>query len=590
MSHSSIAPAAPRGPAAGLDSRKLRRLFPILAQKVHGKPLVYLDNAATTQKPRQVLDALEHYYTHDNANVHRAVHLLSERATRAYEDARVKVQHFLHAAESREIIFTKSTTDAINLVAQSYGRRHVGAGDEVILSHLEHHSNIVPWQLLCEEKGATLRVVPLNDRGEFRLDEYEKLLGPRTKLVAVSHVSNALGSVNPVRRIIELAHRRGVPVLIDGAQAVSHMPVDVQELDCDFYALSGHKMYGPTGIGVLYGKAALLEAMPPYQGGGDMISSVTFAKTTYNVLPYKFEAGTPNIAGAVGLGAAVDFIEEIGRETIAAHEHQLLDRAVERLSALPGVRLIGTAAERAAVVSFVVDDPPLSALDVGTRLDLEGIAIRTGHHCCQPLMDLYAISGTARASFAVYNTLEEVDAFANALERIVTAARPLRAPSSELRTAVAYPAASAPTPQAAADELAETFEFFDDWQDRYGYLIDLGKKLLPLPDEFRTEANRVRGCQSTVHFALRERPGAPGVLEFLADSDADIVRGLISLLQMVFSGQKARDVLQFDVEGFFRRLGLDNNLVMGRRVGLASMVQVIRNFAAGLAGTKQGEG
>lgn len=584
MSHRSLAEAPPRRPA-GFDPRKLRRDFPILAQKVRGKPLVYLDNAATTQKPRQVLDALEHYYTHDNANVHRAVHLLSERATRAYEDARVKVQHFLHAAESREIIFTRGTTDAINLVAQTYGRRHVGPGDEVVVSYLEHHSNIVPWQMLCEEKGAILRVVPLNERGEFRLDEYQKLLTSKTRFVAVSHVSNALGSVNPVRQIIELAHRRGISVLIDGAQAVSHMAVDVQELDCDFYVLSGHKMYGPTGIGILYGKANLLDAMPPYQGGGDMISSVTFAKTTYNVLPYKFEAGTPNIAGAVGLGAAVDYIESLGRETIAAHEQQLLDRAVERLSGIPGVRLIGTPAERAPVVSFVVDDPPLSALDVGTQLDLEGIAIRTGHHCCQPVMDLYEVPGTARASFAVYNTLEEVDAFADALEKIVRdAARPAPVGTpGTMQQEPKYPSAAAPSPQAAADELVEAFDFLDDWQQRYTQLIELGRKLLPLPTEFRTEENRVRGCQSTVYLNLRERPGAPGVIEFLADSDADIVSGLIALLQRVFSGQKARDVAAFDVEGFFHRLGLDSHLTLGRRNGLASMVQRIRQFAAARA-------
>ncbi len=594
MSHRSITEIVPpRKPQrSGLDVRKLRRDFPILSERVRGKPLVYLDNSATTQKPRQVLDAVENYYTHDNANVHRAVHLLSERATQAYEAARVKVQHFIHAADSREIIYTRGTTDAINLVAQSYGRKHIHAGDEIVLSQLEHHSNIVPWQMLCEEKGAILRVVPLNNRGEFRLDEYEKLLGSKTKLVAVAHVSNALGSINPVRQIIDLAHRRGVPVLIDGAQAVSHMRVDVQEFDCDFYAFSGHKMYGPTGIGILYGKASLLDAMPPYQGGGDMISSVTFAKTTYNVLPYKFEAGTPHIAGAVGLGAAIDFIEAIGRDAIAAHEERLLERAVERLSAIPGVRLIGEAEDRAAVVSFVVDDPPMSALDVGTRLDLEGIAIRTGHHCCQPLMDWYQIPGTARASFAVYNTWEEVETFASALEKIVrdarhsdggpTSQRLPEASARRVKVETVYPPPAADSPQAAAEEQAETFDFLEEWPARYEHLIELGKKLLPLPDEFRTEENRVRGCQSTVYFKLRARPGSADIVEFLAVSDADIVCGLIALLQKVYCGQKAREVLAFDVQGFFRRLGLDNNLVMGRRIGLDSMVQRVRDFAASL--------
>jgi cysteine desulfurase/selenocysteine lyase len=404
------------GKPPDFDVERIRQDFPILSRSVHGKPLVYLDNAATTQKPQSVLDVLQHYYTADNANIHRAVHLLSERATRAYEEARLKVQRFLNAAESREIVFVRGTTEAINLVAQSYGRSTLKPGDEIVISHMEHHSNIVPWQILCEQTGAVLRVVGINDRGEFLFDEYEQLLGPRTRLVSVVHVSNVLGTINPVREIIALAHRRGVPVLLDGAQAVAHLPVDVQELDCDFYAFSGHKLYGPTGIGVLYGKAKLLEAMPPWQGGGDMISSVTFAKTTYNVLPYKFEAGTPHISGAIGLGAAVDYVQGIGLEAIAAHEQELLAYAMERLIEVPGLRLLGTAPYKASVLSFVLEDPPVAALDVGTQLDHEGVAVRTGHHCCQPLMDRLGVPATARASVALYNTRGDVDALSAAMQ------------------------------------------------------------------------------------------------------------------------------------------------------------------------------
>jgi cysteine desulfurase/selenocysteine lyase len=397
------------------DVARIRKDYPILRQRIHGKPLVYLDNAATTQKPQAVLDALNRFYATDNSNVHRGVHMLSQRATEDYENARRKVKRFLNTAHAREIVFVRGTTEGINLVAQSYGRKHVQPGDEILISHMEHHSNIVPWQILCEEKGAVLRVVPINDRGEFLLEEYEKLLNPRTRLVSVVHVSNVLGTINPVGQIIALAHRRNVPVLIDGAQAVPHLPIDVRQLDCDFYAFSGHKLYGPTGIGVLYGKADLLEAMPPYQGGGDMISSVTFEKTTYNTLPYKFEAGTPNIAGAIGLGAAIDYLGEIGLEEVAAHERQLLSYATAAVAAVPGVRLVGTAPERAGVLSFVLED--VHPHDIGQILDQEGIAIRTGHHCCQPVMDRFHVPATARASLALYNTRDEIDALVAALYR-----------------------------------------------------------------------------------------------------------------------------------------------------------------------------
>jgi cysteine desulfurase/selenocysteine lyase len=396
-----------------LDIEKIRKDFPILSQKVHGKPLVYLDNAATTQKPRSVLNALEVFHEEYNANVHRGVHDLSARATREYEGARDKVRRFINAAEAREIIFTRGTTEAINLVSQSWGRANLKSGDEVLLTHMEHHSNIVPWQMLCQEKGAKLKVAPVTPAGELMMDDFEKLLTARTRLVAVAHVSNALGTVNPVKEIVRSAHGKGALVLVDGAQAVNHRPVDVRDLDADFYAFSGHKLFGPTGIGVLYGKAALLEEMPPWQGGGDMIESVTFAKTTYNVLPHKFEAGTPNIAGAIGLGAAVDYLSSLGMDRIAAYEKGLLEYATQRMSSLPEVQIIGTAQDKASVISFKMGKA--HPHDVGAILDQQGIAVRTGHHCTQPLMERLGLTATARASFAFYNSRKEVDVFIQAL-------------------------------------------------------------------------------------------------------------------------------------------------------------------------------
>lgn len=398
---------------AGFDVGKVRKDFPILGEKVHNKPLVYFDNAATSQKPQVVIDAVHRFLSTCNSNIHRGVHQLSEQATEAYEQSRKKVQRFINAAESREIIFVRGTTEAINLVAYSYGRKQIQAGDEILISTMEHHSNIVPWQILCEQTGAVLRVVPINDAGEVRLDEVEKLLTPRTRLVSMIHVSNALGTINPVREIVRLAHRQGVPVLLDGAQAVPHLKVDVREIGCDFYAFSGHKVFGPTGIGVLYGKADLLEAMPPYQGGGDMIKSVTFEKTMYNDLPYKFEAGTPHIAGVIGLGVAVDYVSGIGMERVAAYEHELLVYATEALSAIPGVRIIGTAREKASLLSFVLEG--VHAHDVGTILDHEGVAIRAGHHCAMPVMQRFGVPATARASLAFYNTREEIDVLGGAI-------------------------------------------------------------------------------------------------------------------------------------------------------------------------------
>jgi len=416
MSSPALSRQEERAVSRSVDLQRLRADFPILRLKVNGKPLAYLDNAASSEMPQPVLDRLIRYQTQEHSNIHRAVHYLSETATAAYEGARSKIQKFINALESREVIYTRGTTDAVNLVMHGYGRAFLKEGDEIIISQLEHHSNIVPWQMLRDEKGCKLRVIPCNDAGELLLDEYESLFNARTKLVAVTHVSNALGTVNPVKRMIATAHSHGVPVLVDGAQAVPHLEIDVRDLDCDFYCFSGHKMFGPTGIGILYGKASLLEQMHPYQGGGDMILSVTFEKTTYNVIPYKFEAGTPPIAAAIGLGAAVDYLTDVGMENIAAWEHELLAYATGQMEALPGVRIVGTARDKAAVLSFVVAG--VHPHDVGTILNEEGVAVRTGHHCAQPVMQRFGIPATARASFAFYNTFEEIDQLMAGIRRV----------------------------------------------------------------------------------------------------------------------------------------------------------------------------
>jgi len=398
------------------DVDRIRRDFPILHTEMHGKPLAFLDNGASSQKPRAVIEAVDRYYRQEHTNIHRAVYELSQKATDAYERARRNLRDFIGARSEKEIIFVRGCTEGVNLVASAYGRRQIGEGDEVIITHMEHHSNIVPWQMLCEERGAVLRVVPINDAGEVELDAYRSMLSERTRMVALIHVSNSLGTVNPVKEMIGLAHEHEVPVLLDGAQAVPHMRVDVQDLDCDFYTFSGHKMFGPTGIGVLYGKEALLEAMGPYQGGGDMIRSVTFEKTTFNELPYKFEAGTPNIAGAIGLGVAVDYLDAVGFEAIEAYEHELLEYATARLQAVEGLRIIGTAADKASLVSFDIEG--VHPHDIGQFLDFEGIAVRTGHHCTQPVMDRYQVPATTRASFAFYNTREEIDRLVTGLQKI----------------------------------------------------------------------------------------------------------------------------------------------------------------------------
>ena len=398
------------------DVAKVRADFPILHETVHGKPLVYLDSAASGQKPQAVIDAEREVYEHSYANIHRGVHTLSIKATDLYEAARTKARDFIGAKDVKEIVFVRGTTEAINLVAQSYGRKHVGSGDEVLISGLEHHSNIVPWQMLCEEKGARLVVAPINDDGEVVVEEFEKRLSPRTKIVAVAHVSNALGTILPVKTFVEQAHARGIPVLIDGAQGAPHLDLDMKALDCDFYCLSAHKLYGPSGAGVLYGKQERLEAMPPWQGGGDMIASVTFEKTTWNALPYKFEAGTPNIAGVVALGAAIDWVRGVGVTAIAAYEHELLEYGTQKLLEIPGLRLIGTAKEKASVLSFVLDG--VHPHDIGTVLDYEGIAVRTGHHCAQPVMERFGVPATTRASLAAFNTKDELDALVQGLHKV----------------------------------------------------------------------------------------------------------------------------------------------------------------------------
>ncbi|CAM3079664.1 cysteine desulfurase [Corallococcus sp. ZKHCc1 1396] len=400
----------------GFDLGRVRGDFPLLRQEVRGRALVYLDSAATGQKPQAVLDALTRYYTHDNANVHRGVHILSERSTQAYEDAREAVRRFLNAKDAREVIFVRGTTEAINLVAATYGRKSVGPGDEVLISAMEHHSNIVPWQMVCDAAGAKLRVIPVDDRGELRLDAVDALLTERTRLLAITHVSNALGSINPIKELVAKAHAKGIPVLVDGAQSVTHFPVDVQDLDCDFFAFSGHKLFGPTGIGVLYGKLAMLESLPPYQGGGDMILSVTMEKTVYNRVPHRFEAGTPDMAGAVGLGAAIRYLEGVGLSAIAQHDQWLLAYATQALEAVPGLKLVGTAPKKTGVLSFTLAD--VHPHDVGTILDQEGICIRTGHHCAQPLMQRFGVAATVRASLALYNTPEDVDALVKGLHKV----------------------------------------------------------------------------------------------------------------------------------------------------------------------------
>jgi cysteine desulfurase/selenocysteine lyase len=578
------------------DVNQVRSDFPLLqTQTSSGKPLIYLDNGATTQKPRAVLDALDRYYTTQNANIHRGVYELSQAATTLYEQARLTIQRFLNAAHSEEILFTRGTTESINLVAHSYARAFLKAGDEILVSAMEHHSNIVPWQIACQATGATLRVIPMNDAGELDVQEYARILaGRKAKLISVVHVSNSLGTVNPVKEMTTLAHHFGAKVLIDGAQWVAHAPTDVRAIDADFYAFSGHKIFGPTGIGVLYGRRELLEQMPPFMGGGDMIKSVTFEKTEYADLPNKFEAGTPNIAGAIGLGAAIDYLTGVGFENFMPYEAELFRYATHRLGEVPGLRIIGTARHKASVISFVMDDPPISALDLGLALDARGVAVRTGHHCCQPVMDRFGIPATTRMSLSLYNTRQDIDVAVEALKQIreraaskpaqsagraASAAGPSRTRERIDPDSLKWPPAAAPDPQRAAAAIAELMDELGDRDSRNAWLLEIGEKLPPMPDVLKTDGTRVHGCMSTVHLFGRKRHGSDDTLEFLADSDAHIVRGLIGLLQRLFSGQRARDVLAFDIESFFQRIGLEQFITVQRRNGLAGMVKRIKAIA-----------
>ncbi len=569
--------------------RTVRADFPILATTMRGYPLVYLDNGATTQKPRQVIDAVVDYYSHLNANVHRGMYELSQRATEAYESSRRCVAEFLNATDPRECIFVKGTTEAINLVATAWGAAHLRPGDEILITGLEHHSNIVPWQMACQRTGAKLRVVYSDAEGRLNLEEFQRACTDRTRLVSIQHVSNALGTIHPVGDLVAAARAAGAVTVIDGAQWVGHQATDVQALGCDFYAFSGHKLYGPTGIGVLWGRAELLEAMPPYQGGGDMIESVAFEKTTYAELPNKFEAGTPHIAGAIGLKAAIEYLQRLGWDRIVEFETQLLDRATDKLQAIAGLRILGNAHPKAAIISFVLEDPPVAPLDIARALDERGIAIRAGHHCCMPLMGQLQVTGTCRASMAFYNTLEDIDRLAEALEALVSdrqrRASQRAADQQEgdtLADQVIFAPAWAATVEEAADRLAEEFLEFPDRESKTELLMEMAHGLPHAFDALKQLTTPVPGCMSEVYLVGRPCLEDPQKFEFAADSNAEIVRGLIALLLRLFSGQSAEAILEFDTDAFFRRIGLDEFVSTQRRSGLNGMIQRIRALAGGI--------
>jgi len=557
------------------DPHRVRREFPILQTRMNNYPLVYLDNGATTQKPQAVIDAIVHYYTHDNANIHRGVYSLSQRATEAFELARRKVAQFIGAPDPACCIFVRGTTEAINVVAQSWGHKHLQPGDEVLLTDLEHHSNIVPWQMACQATGATLRTIPMTDDGDLDLSELDELLNSNTKMISIQHVSNALGTIHDLPTIIARAREVGAKVMVDGAQWVGHFPTDVIGLDCDFYTFSGHKLFGPTGIGILWGRRELLAAMPPYQGGGDMIESVSFERTTYAQLPNRLEAGTPDIAGAIGLGAAIDYMQSLDFAQVVAYEHELLEFATEQLSHIDGLRIVGTSTKKAGVISFVCD--AVATLDIGIGLDRLGIAVRTGHHCCMPLMQRLKVSGTTRASFAFYNTREDVDALASGLRKII-GERSEQVPQAAEST-IRFAAATAPTTEAAAEQLADEFLAFDDRESKTELLIDMARQLPNNFAQLKPICQAVPGCMSEVYLLGRPVPGAPHKFEFVADSNAEIVRGLIAVLETLLSGQDAKQLLEFDLESFFRRIGLDQFVSTQRRSGLDGMIRNIRTLA-----------
>ncbi|MEM8875395.1 MAG: SufS family cysteine desulfurase [Planctomycetota bacterium] len=540
---------------------------------MNGEPLVYFDNAATVQKPEAVIEAIADYYRHDNANVHRGVHTLSQRATTKFEAARATVAKFINAPETAECIFVRGVTEAVNLVAASWGRANLSAGDVILLGAQEHHSNIVPWQLAAEATGAEVKVIPMNDDGVLDADAFESMLDG-VKVVSIPHVSNSLGTINPIKQFAAAAKQHGAVVMVDGAQWVAHAPTDVQDLGVDFYTFSAHKLYGPTGIGVLWGRRELLDAMSPYHGGGDMIETVTWEKTTYAAIPNKFEAGTPHIAGAIGMAAAIDWLTQHDLADVALHEESLRVRCEAGLLDIDGIRIIGNAPHKAAVVSFVHET--VSSYDLGVALDKRGIAVRTGHHCTQPVMDRLGIPGTTRASLAIYNTAEEVDMLVEAVREIVADHAGGSAAAAKSDVELVGPEATAGSVQDAADVLAADFELVADMMKPDEYVLEFADKLPPMPADEKTEKNKVHGCMSTVHLITRKRDER---LDLLADSDAHIVRGLIGLLQKLFAGQRAEEILAFDVAGFLKKIGLDAHLSMGRRNGLAGMINRIRTDA-----------
>ncbi|KEQ14788.1 selenocysteine lyase [Endozoicomonas montiporae] len=555
----------------------MRQQFPILGQQAHGYPLVYLDNAATTQKPERVIEAVNAYYREQNANVHRASHYLSAKSTRAFEVAREQVQHFLNARSSNEIIWTRGATEAINLVANSWGRANLQAGDEILLTCLEHHANIVPWQLVAEATGAVIKVADIRADGSLCMDSFSQQLSDKTKIVCVTHASNAIGTITPVADIITAAHQQGALVLVDGAQMVAHQAVDVQTLGCDFYVFSGHKVFGPTGIGVLYGRKDLLDAMPPWQAGGEMIEQVSFSGTRFNSLPFKFEAGTPNVAGVIGMAAALDFLQQFDLSQLAEHELSLRQKAEAGLQAIPGIRLVGEAQDKVSVVSFICDH--LHNQDIGLLLDQQGIAVRTGHHCTMPLMERLNLSGTVRASFSVYNSEEEVERFLAAMRRLVMAEQPVDEISPKL-----------PEQHSDLPEFYQTIKAFNDqsipasltgahnWQEKYRQIMLLGKRMPALPESWKTDESRLHGCESTVwihHYYDQETMQ----LFFAADSDARVIRGLIALVLGQVNGLQPKDISRFDMDGYFAQLGLLTHLSPSRGNGLRAIVAEILSQA-----------
>ncbi|MCL6271370.1 SufS family cysteine desulfurase [Sansalvadorimonas sp. 2012CJ34-2] len=563
-------------------SSPLRYQFPILQESANGHPLVWLDNAATTQKPRAVINAVSSYYENANANVHRATHALSAKATHQFEEAREKVRQFINAESASEIIWTRGATEALNLLAMSWGTTHLQEGDEILLSTMEHHANIVPWQQVAQQTGAVIKVIPLNDKGELDLGEFKNLLSRQTKILSVTHVSNALGTINPVKDMVAHARKMGAKTIIDGSQAVAHFPVDVRDINCDFYVFSGHKVYGPTGIGVLYGRHELLAEMPPWQTGGEMIERVSFSGTTFNRPPFRFEAGTPNIAGVIGMAAAIDFLMEQNRSSLMQHEQLLRVRLENGLDRIPGLHRIGTSSKKTAVVSFVVDG--IHGQDIGTMLDKRGIAVRTGHHCAMPLMEALGLSGTVRASLGCYNSIDDVDQIVSALKEIVEELGRERDYGKEIYTEGwetelpdLYATAPLYNPQYLSS-LRDTLLTHKNWQDRYRSIMQLAWDLPKLPDEMRVDDMRLSGCESTV-WMYHHYNASEDTLHFAIDSDARIIRGLIVIVMSMLNGRKPAELVNCDVEQLFGELELSNHLSPSRGNGLRAIVQEIRNIA-----------